>query len=119
MKIPEIQTLQMNRTNAAHNGVAKLSDIAGAPLNSIPNAASDSVEKTRKSFDSYLLEAFSSMNAQQVNVSNMQQQVITDPDSLDLHDVTIAMSKARASLNLAQSVIDRLVQGWSEITTTR
>ena len=38
MKLPEIQTLQMTRTNPAHTGVAKLSEIAGAPLNSIPNA---------------------------------------------------------------------------------
>ncbi len=119
MKLPEIQTLQMTRTNPAHTGVAKLSEIAGAPLNSIPNAVENSVEKTRRSFDSYLMEAFSAMNQQQVNVTDLQQQVITDPDSVDLHDVTIAMSKARASLNLAQSVIDRLVQGWSEITTTR
>ena len=53
------------------------------------------------------------------DIADLQQKVITDPDSVDLHDVTIAMSKARMSLNLAQSVIDRLVQGWSEITTTR
>ena len=118
MQIPEINTLQMNRTEAAHTGVSKLSDIAGAPLNSIPNAAENGVERTRRSFEDYLLQAFQTMNQQQVDVSNLQQQVITDPDSVDLHDVTIAMSKARMSLNLAQSVIDRLVQGWSEITTT-
>ncbi|UKI52838.1 MAG: hypothetical protein L6V86_06740 [Treponema sp.] len=29
------------------------------------------------------------------------------------------MSKARMSLNLANSIIDRIVSGWSEITTTR
>lgn len=119
MTIPEIKTLQMNRTEAAHTGVSKLSDIAGAPLNSISNAAENSVERTRRSFEDYLVEAFQTMNQQQIAVSDLQQQVITDPESVDLHDVTIAMSKARMSLNLAQSVIDRLVQGWSEITTTR
>ena len=59
------------------------------------------------------------VNNQQLEVSNIQEKLITDPDSIDVHDVTIAMSKARMSLNLAQTVIDRLVSGWNEITTTR
>lgn len=112
MKIPEFNTLNLARTNTAHTGISE----AGL----IPqNAAKDSALKTSKSFEEYLVQAFQSMNAQQVEVSELQQKVITDPDSVDLHDVTIAMSKARMSLNLAQTVIDRLVSGWSEITTTR
>lgn len=112
MKIPEFNNLQMNRTQSAHQGTSTLGVLQ-------TNSAKEGVEKTRKSFDEYLIQAFQSMNDQQVEVSNLQQQVITDPDSVDLHDVTIAMSKARMSLNLAQTVIDRLVSGWSEITTTR
>ena len=112
MKIPEFNSLQLSRTDAAHTGKSVL---GATPENS----AKDNLLKTSKSFEDYLVQAFQSMNAQQVEVSNLQQQVITDPDSVDLHDVTIAMSKARMSLNLAQSVIDRLVSGWSEITTTR
>ena len=110
MKIPELQNIQLNKTHELYNGQTRIFT---------ENAASSGVEKTRRSFDDYLIQAFAKLNAQQMNVANLQQQVITDPDSVDLHDVTIAMSKARMSLNLAQTVIDRLVQGWSEITTTR
>ena len=53
------------------------------------------------------------------DTSAVQEKLITDPDDVDIHDVTIAMAKARQSLNLAQTVIDRLVTGWNEITTTR
>ena len=60
-----------------------------------------------------------SMNSQQLDVTKIQEQLITDPDSVDVHDVTIAMQKARMSLNLAQTVIDRIVTNWNEITTTR
>lgn len=116
MNISEMTTLQMNRTLPGHTGNTRISSLAGAPLNRIPSATE---ETTKKSFDTLLQEAFSAMNQQQVNVTNLQQQVITDPESVDLHDVTIAMAKARSSLNLTKSVIDRLVQGWSEITTTR
>ena len=91
MKIPEFGILQMNRTLSAHTGRAKLSDIAGAPLNGIPSAAKNALE----------------------------QKILTEPESVDPQDVTIAMAKARMSLSLAQNVIDRIVSGWNEITTTR
>ena len=45
--------------------------------------------------------------------------MIVDPESVDVHDVTIAMAEANLSLKIAQSVIDRLIKGWNEITTTR
>ena len=44
---------------------------------------------------------------------------MTDPDSVDIHDVTTAMAKAQMSLSLAQTVIDRLVTGWNELSTNR
>ena len=72
-----------------------------------------------KTFQSYLLDALNTVNSQQLDVTSVQEKLITDPDDVDIHDVTIAMAKARQSLNLAQTVIDRLVTGWNEITTTR
>lgn len=113
MKIPEFYSLQMTRTNELHTGNSAITKINGY------SSAEIGVEKTRRSFEDYLVNAFQTMNSQQIEVANLEEKVMTDPDSVDLHDVTIAMSKARMSLNLAQSVIDRLVQGWSEITTTR
>ncbi len=112
MKIPEFNSLQLTRTDAAHTGKTSLGVMQ-------ENSAKNAVSKNSASFSDYLVEAFQKMNDQQVEFSDLQQKVITDPDSVDLHDVTIAMSKARMSLNLAQSVIDRIVSGWSEITTTR
>lgn len=112
MKIPEFNSLQLTRTETVHTGKTSLGLTQ-------ENSAKNSISKTSSSFSDYLLQAFQTMNDQQVEVSSLQQKVITDPDSVDLHDVTIAMSKARMSLNLANSVIDRIVSGWSEITTTR
>lgn len=120
MKIPEFGSLQMTRTSESHYGHQKLFSTAeaGSILNGESAAETGQAEK-RVSFEEYLITAVKSMNEQQLDVNRLQQQLITDPDSVDIHDVTIAMSKARMSLNLAQTVIDRLVQGWNEITTTR
>ena len=125
MKISEFGTLQMARSDTAHYGSSKiLSEIAGDTASKridtgLENAAKDAHKNTSSSFDHYLIDADNKMNDQQMNVADIEQKLITEPESVDIHDVTVAMAKARMSLNLAKTVIDRLVQGWSEITTTR
>ena len=110
MKIEQFGTLQLQRSNEQYFGRAKIN-------NSYENQFT--AKKSEGSFQSFLLDAMNTVNTQQTDVSKIQEKLITDPDSVDIHDVTIAMSKARLSLNLAQNVIDRLVSGWNEITTTR
>lgn len=116
MKIPEIGEILLNRTNEVHFGQTKVQSVTNVRANK--NSAINQVEP-KKSFESYLLEAMNSVNSQQNSVSQLQEQVITNPDSVDIHDVTIAMSKARMSLELTQNVINTLVTSWNEITTTR
>ncbi|MBP3367186.1 MAG: flagellar hook-basal body complex protein FliE [Treponema sp.] len=70
-------------------------------------------------FEKLLLEAASKMNSQQIAVSSIQEQVITNPDSVDVHDVTTAMAKAKMSLELAQKVADRLINGWNELAQNK
>ncbi len=109
-----VSQLQMTRTNPAHVGTAKLSSIIpGSEYNSVLN------EKNTGSFESYLVNAVAGMNEQQLDVGRVQEKLITDPDSVDIHDVTTAMAKAQMSLSLAQTVIDRLVTGWNELSTNR
>ena len=71
------------------------------------------------SFEQTLLKAFDEMNALQMQPAKLAEQMIVEPDSVDAHDITIAMSRANLSLRLAQTVIDRVVRGWSEITSAR
>ena len=117
MKIPEFGTLQMTRTDAAHYGTGS---IVSLTQNTDKTSLLHTTQKDGTlSFADYLLDAVNTVNSQQMDVTKLQEQVITDPDSVDVADVTIAMQKARMSLNLAQTVIDRLVSGWSELTTVR
>ena len=119
MKIQDFNTFEMTRTSEQHFGNGKIKQITN--LKSENTAQTASVQKSGKSdsFQSYILDALNSVNSQQVNVTSVQEKLITNPDEVDVHDVTIAMAKARQSLNLAQTVIDRIVTGWNEITTTR
>ena len=130
MKIQEFGTLQMVRTDKAHFGQGKIQALTAntpglSPIEKVQGAVKSteaaSVQRAgqAKSFQSYLLDALETVNTQQLDVNTVQEKLITDPEDVNVADVTIAMAKARMSLNLAQTVIDRLVSGWNEITTTR
>ena len=110
-------SMELNRSNASHLGTSAIGNVSKA-LNGKENASVDGAEK-KESFRTYLLEAVNEMNSQQLNVSALQEKVITDPYSVDIHDVTTAMAKAQMSLDLAQNVIDRLVKGWNELSQNR
>jgi flagellar hook-basal body complex protein FliE len=71
------------------------------------------------SFEQTILKAFDAMNEKQVKTDELAQQMIVDPESVDAHDVTIAMAEANLSLKIAQTTIDRVIKSWNEITTTR
>ena len=130
MKIQDFGTLQMTCTDKAHFGQSRIQPLTQnasgmSPIQKIQRAdktteaASIQPGNQSKSFQSYLLDALESVNTQQLDVNKVQEKLITDPDDVNVSDVTIAMAKARMSLNLAQTVIDRLVTSWNEITTTR
>lgn len=75
--------------------------------------------KPAASFEQTILKAFDEVNSKQVRMNELSEQMIVNPDSVDVHDVTIGMAEASLSLKLAQTVIDRLVKSWNDITTTR
>ena len=101
------------RSYPGHTGTSSLT-------NSFQNkVTSNGSEKKEGSFESFLLDAVNSVNSHQLEVGKVQEKLITDPDSVDVHDVTIAMGKAQMSLSLAQHVIERLLSGWNEIQMNR
>lgn len=79
----------------------------------------NAVRPETASFEQTLLKAFDEMNAKQIYTSDLAERMIVDPDSVDPHDITIAMARANLSLRLAQTVIDRVVRGWTDITSGR
>ena len=108
---------EMLRTNAAHIGVAPIVSSGARTGMAVANEAGK--RNISGTFEQYLVDAVEYVNGKQMASAQNVETLITDPDSIDIHDVTIAMAEANMSLSLAQTVIDRLVNGWNEITTTR
>jgi flagellar hook-basal body complex protein FliE len=71
------------------------------------------------SFDDMMLRALDNVSGQEQFSNELIQKAIIDPNSVDAHDITIAQAKATMSLNIARTVLNRLVQGWRDLINTR
>lgn len=71
------------------------------------------------SFQDAMLKAMDGVNDDQAKSTDLVQQMLVDPDSVDAHDVTIAMAEASLSLNLAKTIMSRVVTAWKDVINTR
>ena len=72
-----------------------------------------------QSFGDLLLNALGSVNASQVKGMDMAEAMITDPDSVDVHDVTIALAEANLALSMTKAIVDRALTAYREIINVR
>lgn len=70
-------------------------------------------------FGELLLKALNQVNDSQVTAVDLAQQMITDPDSVDVHDVTIALAEANLALSMTKAVVDRALTAYREIINVR
>jgi len=70
-------------------------------------------------FEYAMLQALDKVSGSQINASELQKQAIIDPDSVDIHDITIAQAEANMALGITRNILSRLVQGWRDIINTR
>lgn len=78
-----------------------------------------SAPEGQKSFGQMLFDSLEGVNQEQQFAHDISVQAVADPDSVDPHDVTIAMAKANLSLSITKNVVDRVVQAYQDITTLR
>jgi flagellar hook-basal body complex protein FliE len=109
---------ELARTNPMHytaNGVAGIlsddsADAEGLSAGIAPGGAS---------FQDALLKAMDGVSASQNKSDGLLQKVVADPNSVDAQDVTIAMAEANMSLNLAKTILSRIVTAWKDVINTR
>jgi flagellar hook-basal body complex protein FliE len=70
-------------------------------------------------FGRALAQALGQVNHLQHRSMDMAQAMITDPDSVDIHDVTIALAEANLSLSMTKAIMDRAIRAYQEIISVR
>lgn len=72
-----------------------------------------------QSFGSILADAMTKASDMEQDANALSQQFITDPDSVDVHDVTIALGKANLAVSITKSVVDGALKAYREIINIR
>ena len=70
-------------------------------------------------FQQAMLQALDKVSDTHHFASKLQQQAIIDPDSVDIHDITVAQATAAMSLDITRNIMSRLVQSWRDLINTR
>ena len=74
---------------------------------------------SKATFQDALMSAMEGVNGDQIKASDLYTKMITNPDSVDAHDVTLAGAQAQMSLNLAKNVVERGLQAYRDIINMR
>jgi flagellar hook-basal body complex protein FliE len=92
---------------------------AGQAMSDLGNKIGTDAVVRAGSFEDAMLRALDKVSGDQQQASNLIQAAITEPGSVDAHDITIAQAKAAMSLNITRTVLNRLVQSWKDLINTR
>ncbi len=87
-------------------------------INSHPNQSVNNND-TVQNFGNLLMNFLKSVNNDQIKATNMQQLAITNPEKVNVHQVTAAMTKAEMSIGFLKSVTDKLMSGYRELSNLR
>ena len=99
--------VKLARTNPLH--------IAGAGEGAVSAARGDSEQK----FGTLLMGALGSVNDSQRKAMNLSQAMVTDPNSVNVEDVTIALADANLALSMTKAIVDRALAAYREIINIR
>jgi len=111
-------SVQMSVTNSRHMVTAP-GVVQGADINELHRMLGVEPASGGESFQSVMLRALDGVSASQQNASRLQQEAIVNPSAMDIHDITIAQAQARMHLDIAASVMNRVVQSWRDLINTR
>ena len=119
---PEQAILDMRVTDPRHISSAgePLAPSSGASVSYLQGkTGAGAVLGSGATFEKAMLQALDRVSGLQQEASAIAQAAITDPASMDIHDITTAQAKANMTLNITRTVLSRLVQGWRDLINTR
>jgi len=95
----------MNATNPLHYGERARSETSEDDIST--------------SFADVLRTAVNRVNNLEIDSNNLQQQMIHDPESVNIHSVMLAATKAELALTFTKAVRDEAIRGFRELMNLR
>jgi flagellar hook-basal body complex protein FliE len=119
LSLRDLPMLQANNMRNFVRGENNFNIVTGGAINELGNTIGADAITNAGSFDNAMLSALDQVSQLQQQPSNLIQQSITEPGSVDVHDITKAQAEASLSLNITRTVLSRIVQSWKDIINTR
>jgi len=115
-----IEQISMFQTHPKHMGPLN-SPYAGSGNNILALEKKVGAEGITRAgtFEQAMLQALDKVSGQHQYASALSKEALINPDSVDIHDITIAQAEANMSFNAARNVLSRLVQGWRDLINAR
>ena len=82
-------------------------------------AGSAGPEGSEEAFGQIFFDALRKVNDLQHVAMDRQQQLITNPDSVDIHDVTVAIAEANLAVSTTKAVVDGAIRAYQGIVNVR
>ncbi|MCL2600375.1 MAG: flagellar hook-basal body complex protein FliE [Treponema sp.] len=116
-----VSSVSMFHTHQNHMGPLNNSPFTGSGANIINLERTIGAESVTGAgtFQHAMLNALDRVSGAQHSASRLQQEAIINPHLVDVHDITIAQAQARMSLDIAATIMNRVVQGWRDLINTR
>lgn len=113
--------IEPRRTHPAHmaGGTGVSGTARGAALSASGAPPPDASPVRADRFGTMIAQAVGRVSDGQLSADALFERMLTHPDEVEPHDVSIAMARAEMSLNLTKSVVDRAVKAYTDITTMR
>ncbi len=74
---------------------------------------------TEQKFGDLLLGALGNVNDSQLKAMDLSQRMVTDPGSVNVEDVTIALADANLALSMTKAIVDRALAAYREVINVR
>ena len=80
---------------------------------------SEKQKSKETSFGNLLSQALSTVNSYQQRSLTMNEKLVTDPNEVNVHDVTIALAEANLTLSMTKAIAERVISAYREIISIR
>jgi flagellar hook-basal body complex protein FliE len=70
-------------------------------------------------FGDLLMSALGGVNDSQLKAMELSQKMVTDPNSVNVEDVTIALADANLAISMTKAIVDRALAAYREIINVR
>ena len=72
-----------------------------------------------ENFSDLFNKVMGDVNSLELKATDLTNQMVTEPDSVNIHDVQIAAEQAEMAILLTKGVVDRVIKAYKEITNLR